>query len=288
MGACLFSAETLDLFTMMNNKKIFFVFLCVLFFPFAGHAAQKIDSFDAGMRVNRDGTVVAQEKIIFEASNAKESEFVRTIPLRYSFGDSKYSISISQINVVNEKNEQVKFEVGGDSDNRVITMTSGTISKPTKVLYLISYLVEGALSFRSDHDELNWRVIPNQSHATIGPISAGVSFLNDMDIRDIKVICTIEGTAAHSCAHKLARSQGGGRTDGILVSNENVKSDESVFLSVSFPKGIVRQPTTLEGWFSFLKEKKVWVYSVVAVLLVVGLIVWRAITPLKKEIAPPV
>lgn len=269
-------------------KKYIFVGLLGLFLPFSTDAAEKIDSYDVGIRANRDGTIVVQEKIIFNASNVKESEFIRTIPLKYSFGDTKYSIGVSQINVVNEKNEQVTFEMSGGSEGRVITMKNETIAGSTKIQYLISYLVEGALAFRSDHDELNWRVIPNESHSTIGPISAGMSFLNDMDIRDIKVTCAIEGVTAHPCSHKLARSQWGGRTDGILISNEGVRSDESVVLSVSFPRGIVRQPTTLERWFLFMKEKKALVYGTGVVLVVVGLVVWRSVTPLKKESEPPV
>ena len=184
-------------------KKIFFlIFFALLPFliPEPAHAEQ-INSFDATYAIKQNGTVGVEEKIPYDFGGTDHHGIYRTLPLTKTNIDGKsYRMSADNFSVSDENGTPYNFTTS--DDNGTVTLQIGDANKTItgQHEYSIDYTLSGALTYFSDHDELNWNVTGNGWQVPIGSATASVTFPSQLTSSDVKLICYtgISGSTAQN------------------------------------------------------------------------------------------
>ncbi|MCX6730401.1 MAG: DUF2207 domain-containing protein, partial [Candidatus Roizmanbacteria bacterium] len=119
--------------------------------------AEVIRSFDSQITIQKDGKIAIEEKVDYDYEDAYRHGIYREIPIIKKNSDGKeYELAVQVESIKDEKgttysyssswvNNRLKVKIG--DANRTITGLH---------TYIIRYIVSGAITYYSDHDELYW------------------------------------------------------------------------------------------------------------------------------------
>ncbi|MFH0773376.1 MAG: DUF2207 domain-containing protein [bacterium] len=211
----------------------FMAVIIVIFSPLV--YAEVVRSYDTQITLQKDGSIQVKEKINYDFEDAYKHGIYREIPVIKKNSDNKeYELSVQVESVKNEQgtaynysesrvNNKLRIKVG--DANRTIT---GLHS------YIISYLVRGALTYYSDHDELYWNSTGNDWVINLENVNATVRFPEGIPMSSVKTICytgTI-GSTAQECTVKP-------ENNSTSITTAHLEAGSGLTLVVSFPKGLV-------------------------------------------------
>jgi len=125
--------------------------------PVSADEGWVITSFQSHITVNRDSTLSILETIRVNFATEHHGIF-RTIPLRYRYDDNHDRYYNLRVESVTDGTKDVPYDAYVDSDNEVIKIGDPNVTVSGDQVYVIQYMVEGAMNSFSDHDELFWNV----------------------------------------------------------------------------------------------------------------------------------
>ncbi len=235
---------------------------------------EHIKAYTTQVEVQKDGTIKVNENIIYDFSSLSKHGIYRTIPTQKTNKDGKkFQLHFSNFSVVDEKNipytyftqylqGEIKLKIG--NANKLITGIH---------TYNISYLVSGALTYFSDHDELYWNTTGNEWNVPIAQAMAKIKLPNEIKEADITLACF---TGSQNSTASLCKTAKVDSATGVISTNV-LTANQGLTIVISFPKNhiAVLEPKEVVPFSATLLGK---LFSLAMILLATF---WYLIYPIK-------
>lgn len=219
--------------------------LFLLFSPALARAegGWEILSFDAVLEVKQDGLLEVTETILTDFHTSKHGIY-RDIPMKYRNNLNQHiSIGLDIESVTDETGSPLTYVLEREGVYRRIKIGDADTYIDGRHTYVIHYRVNRALRYFDDHDELYWNVTGNGWEVPIQHSSATVVLPFTPDDAT-KTMCYTgpTGSTRQDC---LA---------GFVENKVVFRSNDMMTAAVSWPKGLVAQPTMWQRIHWFLRD----------------------------------
>lgn len=211
------------------------IFLNVFIFPRLV-LAEEITHFMASYEIQKAGTVQVEERIQYDFGSAIKHGIYRYIPLVTTNAEGKkFKLAVSDIAVIDQMGKPYTFT--DSSTDTQVTLKIGDADKTIsgEHVYRITYIVSGAVTYFSDHDEFYWNVTGNGWVVPIQKASGTVRLPQTLPETDIKMNCFtgVAGSSNHSCGSVYIQGA------ATMSAASSLGISEGLTIAVSFPKNIV-------------------------------------------------
>jgi len=215
--------------------------------------------FHADIVVHEDATISVTEIIGGSFSEPRHGIF-RSIPVVYDAGTGlRQSIAID-VQDVRKDGEPTPYDAYREGDFLTVKIGDADVYVEGAFEYEISYVVDRAMLYHASADELYWNVTGNEWGDVFGTATASV-LVDGVDQSSFDVSCYTgyAGSTEQNC--------------DVAVSHGRVEVSATDFLtlSVSFPKGVVREPTDMERWMWWLTDNWGLGFLIIPVIAFFGL-----------------
>ena len=203
-------------------------------------SAERITSYHAGIAIQRDGSILVTEQIVYNFGSDQRHGIIRAIPVRLRYNgsyDRIYTVDVQS--VYSDAPAQYSVDDNGSYVSVKIGDPNHTVTG--EHTYTLTYLVRGSLNAFADHDELYWNAVGNQWPVPI-------------DQATVQVSAPVDVTRAACFAGPVgstARCQRGGITSGVASFGQaGLGPNEGLTVVVAIPKGVVASagPVLRERW----------------------------------------
>ncbi len=198
---------------------------------------EKIDAFHADITVKSDSSITITETITYNFGSEDRHGIYREIPYKYVYDNGDpYNVRLTLISVLDEDGEEWEF-----TSYKLNGYLTVKIGDPDKYIsgqhtYVITYIVERAVGFYSDYDELYWDVIGNEWEVPIEKVTARVrveNFTADNDEFLTDCFTGLYGANKKNCAYELSNGH------ATYNSTKTLLAYEGMSVVFGWPKGIV-------------------------------------------------
>ena len=258
--------------------------LClVLAAPAAAQRTLVIQSFDATIDVDANGTIRVEEVIQPRFTGSWNGIF-RTIPVQYRTPQGlNYTLRLDVESVTDDEGRALKYESSRERHYRKLKIYVPGAMNATKTVK-IRYRVANALRFFDEHDELYWNVTGDEWDVPIEAASALVRLPDG--------VSGVRATAFRGAYGSTEQSAVALDADGVRVATtDGLGMREGLTLVVGWNPGIVHRPTAVERTVSVVYSN---VPLVIPPLVLLGMWrLWRArgrdpeMAPIATQYEPP-
>jgi uncharacterized membrane protein YgcG len=203
-------------------------------------STEAIDDFEANIAIQKDGTVLIGETIIYNFGTNQKHGIFRDIPLTAENGPQ---LNINVLSVNNELGQSYQYTTSINNDVLRVKIGDPNAFISGIKTYVINYQVYNAIRTFSDHDELYWNVTGNQWPVAIRNAVASIT-LPDPSLTNIRMDCFTgyRGSTQKNCAFN---NEAGVANFSI---NQLLNANEGLTIVVGIPKGYINNiyasPTT--------------------------------------------
>jgi uncharacterized membrane protein YgcG len=201
---------------------------------------ERIDSYDAQIAIQPDGSIFVTEHITYDFGSDERHGIFRVIPVRV-----RYNGSYDRVYPV----EVLSVESDTDSEYTVESTGSGIgikIGDPNQTVtgvhaYWLTYMVRGGLNGFADHDELYWNAVGNRWDVPIDQVSVQVSA--PAGVTRAACLAGLPGST-DACEQAVVTDE------GAQFSHSGLGPGEGLTVVVAIPKGVVTSPGPIlrERW----------------------------------------
>jgi hypothetical protein len=198
--------------------------------------AETIRDFGDTIRIHSDGKITVEETITYDFESSQKHGIYRIIPTIKSNDKGKsFRLTLSDIQVTDQTGVKMPFTVTTEETMKNIKIGDPNVTITGVKQYTISYTVEGALTYFSDHDELYWNITGN---AWVYPIRrAHATIILEQSDPGIKLTSTCyTGKSGSTEKHCLANAKGNEIT---VETSGELSANEGLTIVTGFPKGLV-------------------------------------------------
>lgn len=223
----------------MRQRSIVFIFMAVFFLLFPGFfvaQAETIASFYSDIVIRKDGSIQVTEDIQYDFGTESRHGIFRDIPrIKTNTEGKKYSLGIEVLNVTDQTGKKIPWK-----DESTTASVRVRIGDPNRTVtgineYKISYVVKGAVTYFSDHDELYWNVTGNDWEIPIDAGGVTVTLPETIEESLLTVDC-FTGISGSDVKHCLLEK----KTDGFSGRmTSSLRAQEGFTIVLGFPKNIV-------------------------------------------------
>jgi predicted membrane protein DUF2207 len=248
-------------------KNIFRLCFLVLLAAVPGTAqTERITSFDSRISVNTDGSMQVVETIAVESSGVDIVHGIyRDFPTRYKDrAGNGYSVLFDIVSVRRDGNSEPYHTEDVNNGIRIYFGSSSYDLPAGNHTYQFSYRTNRQLGFFADHDELYWNVTGNAWKFAIDVATATVVLPPNVRSRvtDLSGYTGLAGEKGK--AYTARRDEDGNPT----FRAENLAPEQGLTIAVSWPKGLIAEPTAEQKRAWFIADNKSTFVGLAGVLLV--------------------
>jgi hypothetical protein len=228
-----------------SMKKLLLVVIALLAaLPLLGQDDERILAFDSHIVVNDDGSMVVKETITVVAAGEQIRHGIfRDFPTRY---DSRtglhYSIGF-EIESLQRDGKEEQYHTDDIKDGvRVYFGQSDYELPPGKHTYVFTYRTSRQLGFFPDHDELYWNVNGVLWNFPVDVATATVV----LPERVRNVVTGMDGYTGYAGSKDKNFTATRDQDSNPVFRAENLLPQQGLTLVVTWPKGLIREPTKEE------------------------------------------
>jgi uncharacterized RDD family membrane protein YckC/uncharacterized membrane protein YgcG len=204
-------------------------------------SAEWITSYHAGIAIQRDGSIVVTEQIVYDFGSDQRHGIFRVIPVRLRYNGTYDRIYAVDVQSVDSPDAPAQYTV--DNNGSYVNVKIGDPNQTVtgEHTYTLTYRVRGSLNAFADHDELYWNAVGNQWPVPIDQATVQVSA--PVDVTRAACFAGPSGSTA-PCQH-------GGITSGVASFGQaGLGPNEGLTVVVAIPKGVVAAPGPIlrERW----------------------------------------
>jgi uncharacterized membrane protein len=240
----------------------FLLLLAVLTAAFArpsGVAARSlvIESFRADIQVNADGTIEVTETICPHFYGSWNGIY-RTIPVRYRTPQGfNYTLALDIQSITDEEGSALTYESNRKGNYRKFKIWVPNASDATRTVVL-TYRVRNGLRFFDEHDELYWNITGDEWEIPIQAASARIALPSGVE--GLRAVAFTGGYGSTEQAAKIEIEKEAVNFQSLRPLNFR----EGLTVAVGWNPGLVRRPTLLELFLSFLRSNLIFVIPLIA------------------------
>lgn len=260
---------------IQNITFIIFITGITVIFSSSVHA-EVIRGYDTQITVQKEGRIQVVEKINYDFEDLYKHGIYRDIPVIKKNSDGKeFTLDVQVQSVKDEQGVDYNYTSLLVNNNLSIKIGDANRTITGIHTYIISYLVGGALTYYSDHDELYWNSTGNDWAVNLENVNATVRFPEGVQMTAVKTICYTgaAGSTAQDC--KVLSEQ-----NSSSASAANLSTGSGLTLVASFPKGLVAvlEPKPYTAFENTLLGKII--IGIFIALLGIGALIWYIILPI--------
>jgi uncharacterized membrane protein YgcG len=255
--------------SIFEGKHIFIrrglAFVALLVLTGIAAADERILDYHADVSIQRDGSLMVAETIRVRAEGRDIRRGIyRDFPTRYEdrFGN-RYRVAFSVLDVQRNGSPEAFHTEQRANGVRVYMGSAQSLLDQGVHEYRLRYLTRRQLGFFEDYDELYWNVTGNGWMFPIDQASARVELPAPVDWESLQ---TALYTGNQGSAEKYAESNITSARTIEFQTTRGLAPRQGLTIAVSWPKGIVHEPTTAERMGYFFKDNSA------AVVLLIGLL----------------
>ena len=234
---------------------------------------ESVKDFQSNVTVNRDGTISVEEAIKYDFSDLQKHGVFRSIstkPVRDNQDGKAFKLTVDIQSITDENGVPYKYTKPAKRDYVYLKIGDPNRTITGQHTYIIKYVVSGALTYFSDHDELYWNSTGNEWEVPIEIAASRITLPIDIPEGGTKVNCYAgaKDSKSQDCSASI--------TKNILttVTNKPLGINEGLTSVVSFPKGFI---AVLEPQ----KDNSGIIDTILSVVFSVLIISWLFVLPVK-------
>ncbi|HUQ18862.1 MAG TPA: DUF2207 domain-containing protein [Gemmatimonadaceae bacterium] len=238
------------------------------------HSQEVIKSYDSNIDVRSDGSMVVTENITVHAEgNSIRRGIYRDFPTTYKdrYGNG-VRVAFEVLGVERNGVREPWFTERRANGVRVNTGNDDFLPVPADYTFTIRYRTDRQLGFFKDHDELYWNATGNQ---WVFPIQSGtvqVRLPGAVPINQMKAEAYTGPQGATGANYVAAIPQPGVATWRLT---EPLNSYEGLTIALSFPKGLIAEPTSSDRIKWFFNDNRGVLVALIGLIVVVAYSVRR-------------
>ena len=243
----------------------------------AAAQTERISSFDSRITVNTDGSMQVVETIVVESAGIDIVHGIyRDFPLRYTDrAGNRYSVLFDITGVRRDGNSE-PYHTEDLSNGIRIYFGSSSYDLPSGThSYQFAYNTNRQLGFFHDHDELYWNVTGNAWKFPIDAATATV--LLPPNVRN--VVTGLSGYTGYQGAKGQAYTARRDEDSNPTFRAENLAPQQGLTIVVTWPKGLIAEPTTEQKRAWFIVDNKPIIFGLAGwiVVLLYYVMIWSMV-----------
>ncbi len=251
--------------------------LLFAFFAIAVQAGERILDYNSEITVQTDGGMQVTETIRVRAEGASIKRGIyRDFPTDYRDAKgNRYRVAFEVLDVQRDGlHEDYRTERLGNGV-RVYIGNASRVLRPDVYTYTIRYRTDRQLGFFSDHDELYWNVTGNGWDFPIDRASASVSLPAGDDSTRLTAEAYTGPIGARGQDYRSEIQWRG----AFFETTRPLASKEGLTIVVTWPKGVVHEPTRKERLVWLIEDNRDLVAAFVGLFLLTlfYLLVWMRV-----------
>lgn len=261
----------------MRSFILSLLFLILFSLPAIG--ADRINSFDVDIYLDRSGWIKVEENIRYDFGDTYRHGIFREIPYRYKKDGHNYNLDIKVQDV--KKIEGTSYKFTTSRSNGKLNIKIGDPSKTVTGAnsYIIEYSVENAILYFEKYDEFYWNATGNEWWNIPIIESSAKIYLPDELPPDVMTQCFTGrfGSKSSDCSINENRKTVEFITNGVLSGGEGLTID------ISVPKGYLKEPSFISKAFRFIKQNFFYSLPVFVLVFLVGFWKYEGRDPYRKN-----
>ena len=236
------------MYQMLNFNIKIILFLCFNGLLFS---KEQILKYETELSLNKDGSLFIIENITVKAEGNKiQRGITREFPTKYKnkFGDN-IVIDLEIIDIL-KNNIHESFFVKNKSNGKIIYIGNKDVFlKHGNYTYTLKYKINRQIGFYEHFDELYYNVIGTGWSFPINNIAVKLSLPPDAEI--------IKQVAYTGSKNQVGKNYISKKLSPNIITYKNLKpflAYEGLTIAVSFPKGIIKEPTKGEKTLFYLND----------------------------------
>lgn len=272
----------------MNIQKICGIFMgiAMMSVPFSVYAQTyvppKVTSYDVVIDLDRQGTVVVNERIVFEPGSKPQAPITRVIPTMIE--EKQHRLDVSVAKLVNEKGESVKYLTTEEAAGLKVVFGNADELVTSTQKFVFTYVVNDAVVIDAEgKNYAGFQVLDDAFVYPVTEVRALINLPREVPQRDLQFWCSkVSAGGKSACTKRLFRSvDGGNLVDALLGSVDQMPEKSYMMLEVSLPAQLIKHKTQTATVIGVMQEY--WMYELAGLLVIVLLIV-----ALRSRKTPPV
>jgi len=223
-----------------------------------------IEDFHSNIVVAEGGSIEVSERIEVVFHQPRHGIY-REIPWRYvnELGDKiRMPVTVKSVT----RPDGIEWTNRVRREGNVINVRIGHPDRYVRgrQIYVIKYVVNNALLYFDDHDELYWNVTGNYWRAKIESASASIRVETDQSVTTPSAACYTGkyGSRESDCEATISG------IEARFATNRQLRVGEGLTVAFGWNKGIVSQPSAFQKFFWRLNMRENWVFAVPVAILV--------------------
>jgi uncharacterized membrane protein YgcG len=202
----------------------------------AQSSPERVVSYDTTIAIERGGSILVTERIVYDFGSDVRHGIFREIPDRFRYDDRSDRIYPIQVRSVQSPDAPAQYTV--DNTGSLLSIRIGDPGQTVTGVhtYTLTYLVRDSLNAFADHDELYWNATGNQWGVPIGEATVRVT----APAAVTRAAC-FAGPAGSASACQQARIAGGAAS----FAQAGLGPHQGLTVVVAIPKGVVAPPLPL-------------------------------------------
>ncbi len=232
------------------RRTVLYLFI-LQFFCIPAFAVEKITHFDSKVTVETSGRLIVKETIsvIAEGKQIRRGIY-RDFPTKYTTESGRtMKVGFELVNVTRNGKAEPHHTKSQNNGIRIYIGDKNHFLKAGPHTYTITYHTDRQIGFFLDYDELYWNVTGN---GWAFPIELATTTILLPPASEILQYRAYTGRQGSSNSNAHATEQYGNRISFETTSGLGPK--EGLTVAVSWPKGIVKEPSTADKAFHFLGD----------------------------------
>lgn len=260
-----------------------------LLLPSQGHAQERILHYVVHVVVAADASLVVTETITVRAEGQQIRRGIyRDFPTRYKDrAGNRIVVDLHVLGVQRDGQDEPWFVEERANGVRINTGNDDFLDVPATYTYALRYRSTRQMGYFSDHDELYWNAIGTGWIFPIENASVEVELPEAVPVAAMKAEA-YTGTQGSKDQNYSATLTGPGQATWQLT--RPLRAGEGMTVVLSFPKGIVSQPSLIKRAFWLLRDNSGALVALIGLIIVLVMCVrrWNEIgrDPRKGAIIP--
>jgi uncharacterized membrane protein YgcG len=219
-----------------KTRSFVIIYIFLLFFGFyqvVKAETEVIKNFDVNIIIQKDGSLLVTEKIVYDFGTNQRHGIFRNIPLTSVNGPK---LKIEVLEVKDESGKPYKYTTSITNNILKIKIGDPNIFVTGSKTYIITYQVYNAIRTFEDHDELYWNVTGNEWPVAIQNASVSV-LLPDPSISNVRMDCF---TGPYGSIQKNCTFNQDGPNVNYLTT-QSLNTNEGLTIVLGLPLGYINK-----------------------------------------------
>jgi len=223
----------------------------------SGGYSWDISSFDTAIAVNKDSSITVSEKIVADFTHDEHHGIYRYIPISYRdrFGN-ELNLRVNVLSVKDEKGTPWTYTQSIEGNDLYLQIGDADVYLNTLSTFIITYQVDRAVTYFSDHDELYWNATGTEWGVPMQKVTASVTIPGSASDSDLKATCYTGGYGSEeqNCTSGIKNGSFTFTATPSAEGSPALGSMEGLTVVVGFPPGIVDRPSFIQQAIWFLAD----------------------------------